>query len=39
MRQTKFTEKMEKLGWLSPGFFDSPEDVKALQHCVARYYG
>ncbi|KAF9644170.1 hypothetical protein BDM02DRAFT_3175056, partial [Thelephora ganbajun] len=39
MRQTKFTEKMYHLGWLNPGFFDNPEDVRALQHCVVRYYG
>ena len=39
LRQTRFTEKIAQLGWLDPGFFDSPEDVKALQHCVVRYYG
>lgn len=39
MRQMKFTEKIHHLGWLDPGFFDSPEDVRALEHCIVRYYG
>ena len=39
MRQARFTDKMRQLGWLNPGFFDGPEDVKTLQKCVTRYYG
>ena len=39
IRQAKFTEKMNKLGWLNSRFFDKTEDVKPLHDCISRYYG
>jgi len=39
MRQTRFTEKMRQLGWLSPKFFNSPDNVRTLGKCLMRYYG
>ncbi|KAF9646512.1 hypothetical protein BDM02DRAFT_3008899 [Thelephora ganbajun] len=39
MRQSTFTEKIEQLGWLAPGFFENSESALVLKHCILRYYG
>ena len=39
IRQCSFVDKMSKLGWTQPDFFDSAEDVIVLLHAIARYHG
>lgn len=38
LRQASFIEKMNVLGWTSPGFFDEPSDELVLEHALARYH-
>ncbi len=38
LRQETFVRKMYDLGWTRPGFFDTSDDERALQHALARYH-
>ncbi|TFK33261.1 hypothetical protein BDQ12DRAFT_738863 [Crucibulum laeve] len=38
LRQGSFTEKMHRLRWTEPTFFDNKDDELALQHATARYH-
>ena len=38
LRQASFTQKMTQIGWTRTWFFETHEDVVALQHAVARYH-
>jgi len=38
LRQETFVRKMYDLKWTFPGFFDTSNDERALQHALARYH-
>lgn len=38
IRQGSFVEKMRKLGWTEPHFFDNSGDEVALLHAIGRYH-
>lgn len=38
MRQAAFVEKMHKLRWLEPPFWDKEENELPLLHGIARYH-
>lgn len=38
IRQGSFVDKMDHLGWTTPGYFDEKEDEVVLVHAIARYH-